>query len=308
VTGPAALQRFERFLFYRESDRWISILRIGLGLQVICLCLALRTDWIYLLSSDGHGLISRDLMEATLNADSYLIPRLGWLVKAGSVLGVSELTALWSVWVSLVVAGCMILAGFLSRISAIVAWFLFLCVVKSVGYFSYGVDNLTIIGLFYLMLVPAGDSWSLDSTVWRHSRDSDRVSFFRRVLQIHLCFIYFFSGFSKLAGTGWWNGISLWRAMTVPPFHFLDPEFVLHWKLVLPAAGLLFCALEFFYPVFIWPRMTRNLWLISICVMHLMIGLTMGMFLFAFVMIVFNVAAFGPVGPACLDLVSQDQC
>jgi len=31
-----------------------------------------------------------------------------------------------------------------------------------------------------------------------------------------------------------------------------------------------------------------------ICVMHLAIGLTMGMYLFAFIMIVLNIAAFGP--------------
>jgi hypothetical protein len=271
------------------------VLRIGLGLQVICLCLALRRDWISLLSSDAHALISRDLTEAALNAESSLIPRLGWLVNGGRGLGLSESTTLWLVWTALISAGCFLVVGFLSRIAAISAWFLYLCVAKSVGYFSYGVDNLTLIGLFYLMVAPLSDRLSLDSIVRHRSGNSQLVSFFRRILQIHMCLIYFFGGFSKLAGAGWWNGTNLWRALTVPPFHFVDPELVLRWKLFLPAAGLVICGLEFLYPIFIWPKATRNVWLISICTMHLLIGLTMGMFLFAFIMIVLNIAAFGPV-------------
>jgi len=295
VIGRTIAGWLEQFLFYRESDRWISVLRIGLGLQVTCLCLALRRDWIYLLSSDARALISRDLMEAALNAQSSLIPRLGWLVRGAGGLGLSESTTLWTVWVALILAGCFLVIGFFSRIAAVVAWFLYLCVARSVGYFSYGVDNLTIIGLFYLMIVPLGDGWSLDSIVRHRSGNSQLVSFFRRILQIHMCLIYFFGGFSKLAGAGWWNGTNLWRALTVPPFHFVDPEFVLRWKLFLPAAGLVICGLEFLYPIFIWPRPTRNIWLIGICMMHLSIGLTMGMFLFAFIMIVLNIAAFAPV-------------
>jgi uncharacterized membrane protein YphA (DoxX/SURF4 family) len=297
VTVRSTFQRIEQFLFYQESDRWVSVLRIGLALQVICLSLALRKDWTYLLSSGGRGLISRDLTEAALNAESSFIPRLGWLIGIGNRFSVPEFVTLWLAWFVLVLAGCLLLVGLFSRVSAIVAWFLYLCVVRSVGYFSYGVDNLTIIGLFYLMIAPLGDRMSLDSIFWHRSSNRDLLPFFRRILQIHLCFIYFFGGVSKLAGIGWWDGTSLWRALTVPPFHFVNPELVVRWKMFLPAAGLAICALELFYPIFIWPRTTRTFWLISICAMHLMIGLTMGMFLFAFIMIVLNLAAFATFEP-----------
>ena len=59
-------------------------------------------------------------------------------------------------------------------------------------------------------------------------------------------------------------------------------------------AGVLICLLEIGYPVFIWPRRTRLIWLVSIMGMHVAIGLTMGMYLFALIMIVLNAAAFGP--------------
>ena len=292
MTVRSTFQRIEQFLFYQESDRWVSVLRIGLGLQVIFLSLALRRDWTYLLSSGGRALISRDLTEAALNAESLFIPRLGWLIEVGNHFGVPESITLWLTWLFLILAGCLLLVGLFSRIAAILAWFLYLCVVRSVGYFSYGVDNLTIIGLFYLMIAPLGDRMSLDSILWHRSSNRDLLPFFRRILQIHLCLIYFFSGISKLAGIGWWNGASLWRALTVPPFHFVNPELVVRWKMFLPAAGLAICALELLSPIFIWLRPTRTFWLVSICTMHLMIGLTMGMFLFAFIMIVLNLAAF----------------
>jgi uncharacterized membrane protein YphA (DoxX/SURF4 family) len=292
VTLRSTFQQIEQFFFYRESDRWVSVLRIGLGLQVICLSLALRKDWTYLLSSGGRALISRDLTEAALNAESSFIPRLGWLIEVGNQFRVPESITLWFTWLVLMLAGSLLLVGLFSRIAAILAWFLYLCVVRSVGYFSYGVDNLTIIGLFYLMIAPLGDRMSLDSIFWHRSSNRDLLPFFRRILQIHLCLIYFFGGVSKLAGIGWWNGTSLWRALTVPPFQFVNPELLVRWKMFLPAAGLAICALELFYPIFIWFRPTRTFWLVSICAMHLMIGLTMGMFLFAFIMIVLNLAAF----------------
>jgi uncharacterized membrane protein YphA (DoxX/SURF4 family) len=296
VTVRSTFQRIEQFLFYRESDRWVSVLRIGLGLQVICLSLALRKDWTYLLSSGGRALISRDLTEAALNAESSFIPRLGWLIEVGNQFRVPESITLWLTWLVLMLAGSLLLVGLFSRIAAILAWFLYLCVVRSVGYFSYGLDNLTIIGLFYLMIAPLGDRMSLDSILWHRSSNRDLLPFFRRILQIHLCLIYFFGGISKLAGIGWWNGASLWRALTVPPFHFVNPELVVRWKMFLPAAGLAICALELSYPIFIWLRPTRRFWLVSICTMHLLIGLTMGMFLFAFIMIVLNLAAFARFG------------
>src|SRR5206468_3672064 len=60
-----------------------------------------------------------------------------------------------------------------------------------------------------------------------------------------------------------------------------------------PIAGILICLLEIGYPALIWNKRTRKIWLIGICAMHVGIAFTMGMYLFALIMIVLNVAAFG---------------
>ena len=160
-----------------------------------------------LFGTKGHGLINRALTEAILSSETALTPRLGWLTGAGKHLGFAEATSLSLIWLGLFAAGLCLLAGLGCRFAAIGAWFLYLCSVKSGLLFSYGVDNFTTIGLFYLMIAPLPDAWSLDWKVGRKRwANPDRLGFHRRVLQLHLCVIYFFGGISKCFGADWWNG------------------------------------------------------------------------------------------------------
>jgi HTTM domain len=286
-------ERLFGFLFPAETDNWLVILRLGLGLQITLYSLTLRNDWNDLLG--GAGVSSRNVAEALLSVESHFVPRLGWFVAVGEQLGLREETLLAVAWICLVVAGCSLLLGLACRLSAILAWFLHLCAAESGGFASYGVDNFMTIGLFYLMLSPLPDRYSLDWRLrkWR-SRNPQLLGFWRRVLQFHLCVIYFFSGLTKCLGTGWWDGSNIWRAVIRPPFNIIDPEILVRGQFVLPIVGVVICLLETGYPFFIWNNKTRSTWLIGICGMHILIGLAMGMWLFSLVMIVLNVAAFGP--------------
>ena len=287
-------KRLLEFLFPAESDAWLTILRVGLGLQVTFYSLSLRNDWNYLLAGTS-GLINRNLAEALLSVESPFVPRLGWLVAVGQRVGLREDVVLFAAWIFLVGAGCALLIGIASRFSAILAWLLHLCAAKSGAFFTYGVDNFMTIGLFYLMLSPLPDRYSLDWQLRELRPKSPKLlGFWHRVLQMHLCVIYFFSGFTKCLGSGWWDGSSLWRALIRPPFSIIDPEILVRWKYIFPIAAISIWAVEIGYPVFIWSGKTRKIWLICICVMHAGIGLTMGMYLFALIMIVLNIAAFGP--------------
>ena len=155
-------------------------------------------------------------------------------------------------------------------------------------------DNFLTIGLFYLMLSPLPDRYSLD---WRLRKSQPKnpqlLGFWRRVLQLHLSIIYFFSGLTKCLGPGWWNGSSVWRALIRPPFNIVDPEILVRWKYLFPVAGIFICFLEIGYPFFIWNSKTRKIWLLGVCAMHVVIAVAMGMYLFSLVMIVLNLAAFG---------------
>src|SRR5947209_19407704 len=286
--------RLQQFLFPTESDKWLSVLRIGLGLQVTVYALFLRSDWQYLFASTGKGLVSRELGEAITSFDSPLIPRLGWLVALAGHIGIGEEATLSIAWACLLCMGLLLLLGLFCRPAAVIVWFLHLCSAESGGLLAYGADNLMTTGLFYLMLSPLPDRYSLDYRLVKTKVKDPQVSgFWRRVLQLHLCLIYFVGGLAKCLGSGWWNGTNLWRALTRPPFNTISPETLIRFKYLVVILGIAICLLEVGYVVFIWIKKTRLLWLVCILAMHVAIGLTMGLYLFALVMIVLNLAAFG---------------
>ena len=286
-------QKLLEFLFPPETDTWLAVFRIGVGLQVVVYALFLRRDWHSLFSTTGKGLVSRELGEAIASFDSPLIPKLGWLVGLASIC-VSEKKQ------SFRLAGLVCFAW-----DAVWCWDFsagrqrsspgfFTCArLRAVRLLAYGADNFITMGLFYLMLSPLPDRCSVDSRLIRTKvADQRLLGFWRRVLQIHLCFVYFSGGLAKLLGSGWWNGANFWRWFDTTPFNLLCNIGSLQVH-VLPVLGISICLIEIGYPVFIWIKKTRFLWLVCILAIHLAIGLTMGMYLFALVMIVMNLAAFG---------------
>jgi hypothetical protein len=283
-----------KFLFPDVSDTWLTILRVGLGVQIALFCSSIRRDWTHLLGQTGAAWINRDLVDALLTAQAPFVPRFSWLASIGAHFGLKEETVLLAAWICLLVtAGCL-LVGFCCRSAAIVAWFLQLCSVSSGGLLTYGMDNFTTIGLFYLIVAPFPDRFCLDRKIWKSPmKDRHLHGFFRRVLQLHLCVIYFFAGLTKCLGSGWWNGENMWIALTRPPFNILPVNLIISWQWILPIAGIAVCLLEIGYPFLIWPKRTRLIWLLSVFAMHIGIGLTMGLYLFALIMIILNLAAFG---------------
>jgi len=283
------------FLFSPDSDRWLSLLRIGLGIEIVLYSLSLREDWNRLFARNNTGFLSRELSEAILSIQSPFVPRIGWMVSLGEQVGLSEQTTLLLAWLLLFGSGSLLIAGVFCRSSAIAAWLLHLCAAKSGEYLAYGMDNFTTIGLFYLMIAPLPDRYALDWKIWkRPRRDPQILGFHRKVLQFHLCAIYFFGGITKCLGAGWWNGNSMWRALTRPPFDIISIQTLLSWKAALPILGIAVCLIETGFPFFIWPKTTRLVWLLSILAMHVAIGFTMGLYLFSLIMIVLGLAAFGP--------------
>jgi hypothetical protein len=74
----------------------------------------------------------------------------------------------------------------------------------------------------------------------------------------------------------------------------ISPDVLIVGKNMLPVLGIFVCVVETGYPFFIWPRKSRPVWFAFIIGMHAVIGIVMGMYLFAFIMVVLNTAAFGP--------------
>ena len=214
-----------------------------------------------------------------------------WYFSAGTSGNITLLAT-----VSLV-AAALLTVGLATPLAAVVALVGYVSAVNRAPLNTFGFDDAIGMMLLPLAIGPAGARLSLDRLLWRRAgavgpRVSATVAL--RLVQVHLCVVYFFSGAGKLFGASWWEGTALWGAVANSQYRTLDLT-ILAWHPLLTNAltlGTLFW--EFSYPALVWPRLTRRLVLAMAVLVHLGIGLAMGMMEFGLAMIVANLAFLPP--------------
>ncbi|MFV0249111.1 MAG: hypothetical protein ACK5H1_09170 [Tenacibaculum sp.] len=176
--------------------------------------------------------------------------------------------------------------GLFTRLAAGIALVLQLLIFKSFSAFNYGYDFFLTMSLFYSLIFPLGRFYSIDAKLFKYN---STISFnYCRVIQIHLGIAYFFSGIAKGLDSGWWDGNSVWKALvSADSFYYAIPSFLF------VIASIATVLLEFFYPILIFIKKTHIYTLTAIIIMHTLIAITMGLYAFSALMIVWNVAAFG---------------
>jgi len=195
---------------------------------------------------------------------------------------------------------CMMLAaGFLTRFWAFLLLFLHLVLAKGTPFYSYGVDYFTTIALFYCAVFPVGSQHSVDNLIF--GSNTANAFPFKRVLQVHLCMVYFFSGFDKLTGYNWRNGEAVWKAIHLPYFNQdfqFNANLFASYPWVMIMVGWATICIELLYPVMISLKKTRPLWLSLTVMMHLGILLYLNLYFFATLMILLNLSAYGDLSTA----------
>ena len=278
-----------KFISEPELPYPLGFFRVGVSLLAIVQVVAL---WPNLLQLYGNfGFIQWTVVET--GADLW-VPSIGKLSVLLQPYGISSTTCVYSVFVLYVLSLLGLLIGWKARLFGVCAWLLHGLTVNS-GYISlYGVDTMLHICLFYCAWMPVGDAFTL-----RHWLGREKVvpSFMARLslrtLQLHLCIIYFSTGLAKIRGIQWRNGEAIWRAVMQPQFSVFDMSWLASIPMIPKMAAWSIVVLELGYVVFIWPRRTRPLWVVGILMLHLGIGLVMGLWMFATIMIIMNIAGFG---------------
>jgi hypothetical protein len=218
--------------------------------------------------------------------------------------------------------------GFCTRVTSVLTW------LATVGYIHrsqqvlFGQDTMSNILLIYLMIGNSGAALSVDRLIARYRavRASLRRSgaidpatraflagppasagagFGVRLIQIHFCFIYMAAGLSKLKGGAWWNGTAFWDVMVNPEFTLLRFPWVesvvrgvaevkpLYYAIT--AIGVWFTwGLEISFGFLVWTRARPVLIWLSV-LLHALIALMMGLYIFELLMMVMLLAFF-PVG------------
>lgn len=218
-------------------------------------------------------------------------PRLRFLEGLMSSMGVTSVeTARLTFLLYLAMLSCLLI-GWQTRCVAAVAWLTHLALNNAATATIYGVDMFAHISLFYCTVFPVGAALSIDAAGRRAAPDAwNRLAL--RVLQLHLCVVYFSSAVEKAAGPQWWNGEAIWRSVTLPELATLDMTWLaaVPWFAVLAGWGTL--AVEAGYAVLIWPKRTRTAMALATIGMHAGIGATMGLVSFSALMIVLTATAF----------------
>jgi hypothetical protein len=278
--------------FRPVSARPLAALRIGLPLLLLLHLVWISSDVLAL--HGGHGIIPWEL--TNLLRDPW-VPGLPTLARLFRPLGVSAHSAV--VLLLSVYAGSLLslALGFHTRLSALLAWALHLSLITS-GFASfYGVDQIANSFLFYLLLFPSGRALALDAEPGATGRVEPIPAGCLRVMQIHLCVIYLSAGIEKAAGRQWWNGESIWRAVTQPAFRTFDLGWLAGHPWIPSLAGWTTLLVEVGYAFLVWPRRTRKAWCIATIGLHLSLALFMGLVFFSSVMIILT---------ACLFLIPEE--
>jgi hypothetical protein len=205
--------------------------------------------------------------------------------------GSSPTAARWLAVVTLV-AAVLLTIGLATPLAAVVSLAGLVSAANRAPLNVFGFDDVLGMLLIGIAVGPAGAACSVDRLLRPSSAagPSVRANIAIRLIQVHLCLIYLFSGCGKLLGPSWWEGTALWGSVANVRYRTLDLTWLARHPLLTNALTLSTLFWEVSYPALVWPRLTRRLVLAMAVAVHLGIGLAMGMMEFGLAMLVANMA------------------
>lgn len=209
-----------------------------------------------------------------------------WYFAAASPTGARMLCGIT------LVAAILLTIGLATPLAAVVSLAGLVSAVNRAPLNVFGLDDTLGLLLIPLVIGPAGATLSVDSLLFggQGNAPSVRAAIALRLLQVHLCVVYVFSGCGKLLGASWWEGTALWGAAANAQYRTLDLTWLARHPFLTNAITLATLFWEVAYAALVWPRLTRPLVLAMAVAVHLGIGLAMGMMEFGLAMIVANLA------------------
>jgi len=286
-------KKADTFLFDYHFIKPFAFLRIATAFLCLIFFACIAND---IQNAIGiNGFTGREITQAIINEK--FIPHISWLANPLINAGYSDEKALTIIMSVYVVAMLFMLIGLFTRLSVFIVWLIHLMICYSNQFFfNYGVDSFITITLFYCLIMPVNKYWSLDNILFKKiQKELNNIyeSFIMRVLQVHICIVYFFEGLIKMIIPGWFSGKNTWQILMLPRFSVIDFSFLAYHPLLLTILGWAIVLVELLYPLMMCFSKTRKPWLIAIILMHVFIAAFMKIPFFGFIMIILNIAAFG---------------
>jgi uncharacterized membrane protein YphA (DoxX/SURF4 family) len=276
------------FWYTPVNPALLGIIRILVGSML------LYTHGVWGLALDDFfgpdGWISRDLVDIVEN--DQLAYSFWWLVPP---------RWLWAAYALAMTALFCFTIGLWTRITSLLALAVVISFAHRVPEALFGLDKISGVLTFYLAVGPSGAALSVDRRLARRKQapassppdGSVAANFTLRLIQIHMCIIYLFAGLAKLQGPAWWTGQAMWLAFGNLEYQSLDMTWLAWHPWMVEFLTHLTAFWELSFCVLIWIPLLRPLELALSLVMHLGIGLCLGLWTFSLMML-FGCAAFLP--------------
>ena len=329
ATAPAWLRGWNRFWFAAVDPTGLGFMRICCGLLVFYITLVYSYDLMSYVGPNSW----LDVPAKNYLRKEYPVvyPPDNWtdpvrVEKEGSFLWSIFFHVRDPFWVvvihvSILIVLLLFTVGLWTRVTSVLAWIGSLQYVERVQTQLFGQDTMLIILLLYLMIgcVFSTSESALSVDRWlelrRERREQGRradltlkpswsANFAVRLIQVHFCIIYMVSGTSKLLGAAWWNGTALWLCLA--NYNFAPMRVGLYdqaltflcnyrplWEICLTSGVVFTLFTEISFTFLVWWRRWRPFMVSCSVLMHLGIGLIMGLSIFSALMLTM-VLAFVP--------------
>ena len=215
---------------------------------------------------------------------------------------------LWTLHVAALVVFALLTVGYLTRIVAPLALLITISYCHRLIGAQFGLDQINVLLATYLAIAPCGAAFSVDRLLasgGRQPPDTNHhpprvpqthvmTTIATRLIQIQMCVVYLFGGIGKIRGDLWWDGSAVWFAAATLEYQSVSLTWLVHHRWLIALLTHITVFWETFYPVLIWPRLTRPIFLALAVAVHGGIAIFLGMPTFGLAMLIGNLAFVSP--------------
>ncbi len=278
------------FWFSPSDPATLGLIRILAGLML------LYTHLVWTLDLPGffgpHGWLTPETIGSLPEHSPFQWSYFYWIHSTG---------LLWIAHAAALIIFTLFTVGLWTRTMSVLAFFATVSYINRASFAQFGLDDTNAMLALYLMIGPSGAAYSLDRWLKRRSigrnlpiEESVGANIAIRLLQVHMCVIYLFSGIGKIQGEMWWNGDAVLMAVANLEYQSLSATWLVRYPILVYALTHITVFWEASYCVLVWPRLTRPIVLAIAAGVHLGIGMFLGMWTFGLAMLIGNMAFVSP--------------
>ena len=287
--------QWDQFFFTPRDPALTGVIRIATGLMLVYTYVVWGSDLDSFFGE--HAWLDGELVRQT-QSESYQYSF--WWFVPNHLIHVVH----WSC----VAVFVLFTLGLWTRLTAVLSFVILVSYAYRVPVALFGLDQINAMLTMYLMVGPCGERLSLDQW-WKNRqaakssgelpsqvRPSVAANISIRLIQIHMCVIYFFAGVGKLRGFSWWAGDAMWQAFANLEYQSRDMTWLAHYPKLIDVMTHTTVLWEITFCMLVWRPLARPFMLILGVLLHLGIGAFMGMWTFALIMMV-GLSSFLPSDP-----------